>query len=252
MLFGNPSEPYDLSAVFQMLLGTENHLSAGLGFAVHFGAKRLREMDSYRLCSAQELLLSTTAFEQPSPGFHFNGIWQGVMHYSNPTLEDSCSEEMIMKFQLPFTPPGWRPDPSISPFEFTGTGVDSLGTFTIENTSLDLWRSTVYFDKVYHRSASKGGVLRHLYAGLVTPFGMGGCFNTEDEDDPLGYWFIGRPIACLDSSLHAAKKLWDQLSSAIEAKTAANISLRINKIRSAGIPRSYFLGTPINQSTNYR
>jgi hypothetical protein len=113
---------------------------------------------------------------------------------------------MIMKFQLPFTPPGWRPDPSISPFEFTGTGVDSLGTFTIENTSLDLWRSTVYFDKVYHRSASKGGVLRHLYAGLVTPFGMGGCFNTEDEDDPLGYWFIGRPIACLDSSLHAAKK----------------------------------------------
>ena len=168
------------------------------------------------------------------------------MHYLSPVLEDSYSEEMIMTLQFPFTLPNGMYPPGPTRFQMTGTGLDSLGEFTIQDRFMSLRKSYVAFEKVYHRPAAKGGIRTHAYVGVLTPLGMAGIFSikTGNMCSDIGCWFLGRPTSCVNQDASRGKEVWTELVAGIKAKVAANAKLRTKKILAAKISASHFSEHP--------
>ena len=75
MLSGTPMQPHDITSVFHTLLSTNNNVAGCVGLVVHYGAKRLTEMNLHLLCSAEDLLLSYPDLFKPIPTrIPLNGI----------------------------------------------------------------------------------------------------------------------------------------------------------------------------------
>jgi hypothetical protein len=256
MLRGEAPRFINFSPLFYPLLSGTLHNDVSAALAVHHGYQRLVEMDFQIICD-----LKDTIQQQPlrsvAHRFDMNGVWQGVMHYASPTLEDSYSEEMIMNLKFPqplLSEAGYN---GALPFELIEkTGLDSIGEFEIENATIDPMLFTVSFTKVYRGVIAGGGELKHKYNGILHSYGMGGHFGTvprpgAENNLQIGYWFIGRPMAYSPGSLAAGDILdetkigpWDHLVATIKTKAASNEALKKTWISESGVRASYFEENP--------
>jgi hypothetical protein len=253
MLLGKNPNWVDFSSLFFALLASLLHADASAALAVHFGIGRLAEMDFQLVCDTKETIQRMPA-NMFASRFDMNGIWQGVMHYSSPALDTTYSEEMIMKLKFPNPHDHAVDQGGPLPFELIGMGVDSIGEFELEDALVDQLRFTVSFTKVYNRSASEGGTLKHAYDGIIYSCGMGGHFGAVPDElgvRQFGYWFMGRPRAYSGGSLAVGDTLdeskigsWDELVAGIKAKAASNARLRAKLIADANIPEAYFAEYP--------
>jgi hypothetical protein len=260
MLRGRTPTRIALAHQFYTLLCGPLHDEASSALAVHHGYKRLIEMD-FQIISASKVAVRESSPSGIASRFDLNGIWQGVMHYVTPSLDDDYSEEMIMKLHFPDTTPedgsntedGDLPDSSL-PFTLIGMGFDSIGEFELEDATIDRTEFKVTFTKVYAHPAEDGGVLKHQYTGRIYSFGMGGHFGmlaSEMGVAQIGYWFMGRPTAYSGGSLAAGDTLdeskiapWDDLVAEVKAKAATNELIRKKKIAEIGIDDPFFVENP--------
>ena len=230
--------PPSLVNRFWSLLESLAHTEACAALAICYHSSRLAEMNLISVCDTLESIQTNTAAHR-SKYLAIDGIWQGVQGYFHTPVTNHISEECIMNLKFPSIVYGQVMETGQFPFEMIGTGIDSFGEFELEDPMIDNSTLAVTFTKVYRQTNWSQSPIKHVYAGVMYPSGIGGSFAlppNENEHFEIGFFFYGRPLACanamaafspsLPSMSHTATVTWDDLLPSIAKRAEMNAKHR--------------------------